>query len=375
MSQIDRLQQDWLITEPDFKLSDTEVFSTEPVRNTSKTGSNLSNIPLPFVEFRSPNMEVTNCHFHDLANIGWYSMGWGTFAGNLVDNIGWDAPDRGHGHFMYAQNRAPNEKMIVGNVFIKGFGDGFQMYGSYQSSIHNFMVINNIVLDSRWLVGGGRVEQVALWHNFLLGTLQLGYTSEPQGDIEVSDMFVIGNVKFNCPWQNVHFASNTVVGDLIVDKLFQAQGRWFEYNIYIGTKFKVGAKSLTFPEWQAFIGQEKTSQWYPTLQAAQEAGAILLPYDQFYSVGQGKHNGNVAIWNPLEQEVVPDPGFMGDIIYEVRQVRNYQLERRLYRADDVVYNMSGEVKPPNGELPQYHPQNLMPNLFPKLGVFELWEAC
>ena len=107
-------------------------------------GSNPSASRPAGVMTYSTNIKLINLIIHDQAG----GMGhWSTTEdansevyGCLVYNNGWLAPDRGHGHGVYAQNQR-GYKRISDNIVFNGFNQGLQIYGSGDGSyINNFEI-------------------------------------------------------------------------------------------------------------------------------------------------------------------------------------------------------------------------------------------
>lgn len=371
MNSIDLFSSRWVIKEPNFRLSNHEIHSSDPIRNSAIPGSKGDGLPAD-IEFRSPNCTLINLYIHDLRGVGFWSDGWGLMKGCLIQDIGWDAPDRGHGHALYSQNKLPNLKTIESNIFIKAYGDGVQIYGSDQSFIQGYRISNNIILDNRWLIGGSPVKDVKINDCFCKGSLQLGYQTDSNVDIEVFDLILLGNLRVNPTWESVRFQNNVVYGDVVVDKNVAIEALDFNHNIYIGTRFN----NLSFSDWKLKYHQDSESQWFETPQDA--AQVLFFPLIKTYWVQEYDHRANFAIWNPnAGLAIAPEQTeSLFDGIVELRQVRNYKQDRRLYYGEKLIFEMRGEVKLPNGDyFPQYHPNLFLPNLFPQVGVFELWDVC
>ncbi len=110
--------------------------------------------------------------------------------GCLIYDNGWNAPDRGHGHCIYTQNK-DGVKTISNNIMSAKFNGAYTLhaYGSSKAYVDNYTVEDNIAYDNGpMLVGGGRPSNnVKVRRNYLHGVnLRLGYGAQNE-DCEVHD--------------------------------------------------------------------------------------------------------------------------------------------------------------------------------------------
>jgi len=145
-----------------------EIMHSVTRRSISESGSNPAETRPTGVTLFGHHLRLINLIIHDNGSgIGSWSTSTNADSeiyGNLVFNNGWLAPDRGHGHGMYAQNRY-GYKRLVDNIVFNGFNHGLQVYGSGDSSyLNNFHLEGNAVFNSgiqqgnferNILVGGG----------------------------------------------------------------------------------------------------------------------------------------------------------------------------------------------------------------------------
>lgn len=118
--------------------------------------------------------------------------------GSIIQNNGWSAPDRGHGHGLYTQNKQ-GIKTIENNIFLPGFSSyGIHAYGSDVSFLDNFHIKNNTAINVINLIGGGDVVQNNVissndfWaSHFGVRVLYLGY--HYIGGAGVSDTILTNN--------------------------------------------------------------------------------------------------------------------------------------------------------------------------------------
>lgn len=91
--------------------------------------------------------------------------------GNIIYHEGWDAPDRGHGHGLYVQNRpGVGTKHILDNVMFGNFSWGLHVYAE-SDVMHNFEVKGNVAFDN-----GALSATSGYAGNFMIG----GSTHAPQ---------------------------------------------------------------------------------------------------------------------------------------------------------------------------------------------------
>ncbi len=81
--------------------------------------------------------------------------------GCLIYYNGWDAPDRGHGHAIYAQNQT-GTKRIVDNVIFQQFSHGFHAYGSTSAYLDNLHVEGNTLFNNGNLSSFGSARNILL---------------------------------------------------------------------------------------------------------------------------------------------------------------------------------------------------------------------
>lgn len=108
--------------------------------------------------------------------------------GCLIYDNGWKAPDRGHGHCIYTQNK-DGTKTISNNIMSAKYDGAYTVhaYGSSRAYVDNFVVEDNIAYQKGpVLVGGGRPSHnIKVRRNALYGVpMQVGYGAENE-DCEV----------------------------------------------------------------------------------------------------------------------------------------------------------------------------------------------
>ncbi len=114
--------------------------------------------------------------------------------GCLIYDNGWKAPDRGHGHAIYSQNK-DGVKVISDCIMTGGYGYTMHAYGSSRAYVDNYLVTGNICYDGgRFLIGGGRPSRnIRVLKNYLFNVgMQIGYSAPHNEDCEVRDNVIVG---------------------------------------------------------------------------------------------------------------------------------------------------------------------------------------
>ena len=145
-----------------------EIMSSDPTRYTTEEGSSPIAISrgegiLVDQSQPHPGLKFINMIIHD-ARQGisfWKEASDSEAYGCLIYYNGWDAPDRGHGHGIYAQNEN-GVKLITDNILFSGFSHGIHIFGSASAFLDNFDIEGNTTFNAGSLsASGGR--------NLLLG--------------------------------------------------------------------------------------------------------------------------------------------------------------------------------------------------------------
>lgn len=115
----------------------------------------------------APGVRFINMIVHDTLN-GielWASAPDGEVYGSLIYHNGYDAPDRGHGHGIYTQNRT-GVRLIRENILFRGYSHNIHAYGSDAAWLNNIELRGNVSFDAgglsayrdrNLLLGGGSV--------------------------------------------------------------------------------------------------------------------------------------------------------------------------------------------------------------------------
>jgi hypothetical protein len=141
-----------------------------------------------------------NLVIHDniLGGVGWWVGSTDSeMHGCLIYNNGWWAPDRTHGHCIYAQNKDGIKTISACILSVPDWGGSYSMhaYGSGKAYVDNFVIEDNIAYErGPFLVGGGRPSnRIVVRRNCLHGIgMQIGYTAPENEDCEVRDNVIAG---------------------------------------------------------------------------------------------------------------------------------------------------------------------------------------
>jgi len=152
---------------------DFEVTNSYATRVITTTGSNPADARGEGVGMYGQGVKLINLVIHDTGQgVGnWSSAPDGEVYGCVIFYNGWDAPDRGHGHGIYAQNQT-GKKYLTDNIIFRQFSYGIHGY-TEGGFIDNFEVEGNIVFNNGEvsaqsgfatdiLVGGLKVAQAPM---------------------------------------------------------------------------------------------------------------------------------------------------------------------------------------------------------------------
>jgi hypothetical protein len=134
-----------------------EVTDSNPNRYNPTPGSNPVDVRNPGVGVWGPGTKIINLVIHDTGQgMSPTSVAKDSeYYGNIIYYNGWKAPDRGHGHGIYAQNGSGGSKLIKHNVMFDQFGGyGIHAYGSKLAAFQNSTVAENVAIRDGILIGG-----------------------------------------------------------------------------------------------------------------------------------------------------------------------------------------------------------------------------
>lgn len=218
-----------------------EITSTGIPRSTGTPGP--WSILNSSVEVHGPGTKFINCYVHDLSQglSFWKDSVGGEAYGNIVYHVGWQGPDRGHGHAVYSQN-APggaSRKVIAENFMGEAFDIGLQLYGSGAAVIQDYYLAGNVVwdngiptgqnVDQIVIAGGGTSKKnLELDTNYVYnsghtGLSRIGWQWDGRnGDVNVHGNWFIGgyNPLEIWHWDRAVFRNNFVCADAGFRQLF-----------------------------------------------------------------------------------------------------------------------------------------------------------
>lgn len=147
-----------------------EIYSSAVInsgRNTNSSGSSPDPVEIAYgygiytnnsgVAGQSVDLKFINMVIHDTKqNMSLWGMSTDGMESNggLYFNSGWHAPDRGHGHGIYTQNRGVAQGVVKNNIVFGGAGQCIQFYGGDTAAVKNYDVEQNF-----WLNCNGRNAQ------------------------------------------------------------------------------------------------------------------------------------------------------------------------------------------------------------------------
>jgi nitrous oxidase accessory protein NosD len=318
-----------------------EVTNSNPDRTKARAGA---------VNVFGAHTKFINMVLHDACEgFGfWTSAVDAELYGNLIYNGGWQgpAPDRGHGHGIYAQNNL-GTKIVRDNIIHNQFGFGFHAY-TEGGAINGFHLEGNVSFnngqpvrertrDANILIGGLKpAERITLWNNYTYHPLntnsvnaQLHYYATNNKDLDVrGNYFANGNSTLSLrEWQQIRFSNNTLTGKWSVLNLALPAGvsastyTWDNNNYYQDgtptTPFIYGSSYLNFANWQAASGLDRASRFTQGSAPTQ----VQVRGNQ-YEAGRA----HLIVYNGEQQEFVEAE--VGQVLqvgarYEVRNAQDY----------------------------------------------------
>ncbi len=113
--------------------------------------------------------------------------------GCIIHDNGWDAPDRGHGHAIYTQNKE-GTKTISDCIMTGGFSYTMHAYGSSRAYVDNYLVVGNVCYSGGpFLIGGGRPSRnIRAFQNYLHGiNMRIGYSAPHNEDCYIRENVIV----------------------------------------------------------------------------------------------------------------------------------------------------------------------------------------
>ncbi len=266
------LSTGWII------IRDLEITNTDEVRWTDCIGSNNYECyaRMAGISIYASHVKIINNYIHDTAN-GIYTAETSSdleIYGNIVQNNGWVAPDRAHGHGIYVQNTDQTSKIVKANIVLPGIEDtGIHLFGN-SAQAKNVIFEDNIHFTKRWLMVSDEYEindvimrNNYLWNSYIKishsATVGPGFTIENNyiggaGSSQPEQMFIFNpdlgsfNIK-----NNVFCFDSTGGKTLIIDSYgYKADSKHIlDYN-YVCGSYNINYKGslISYSSWKSQTG-------------------------------------------------------------------------------------------------------------------------
>ncbi len=200
-----------------------EVMDSNPNRYNPTSGSNPVDARDQGVGVWGPGTKIINLVIHDAGQgVGPTSVATNSeYYGNIIYYNGWSAPDRGHGHAIYAQNYDGGSKLIKHNIMFDQFAYNLHAYGSSTAGFMNSRVEGNVWWRGTSLVGGESgfdIGGTSVTGNFCwLAPLTMGYSTADCANVTVSGNYLtnLGGGMFG-PGSSGCRAGETITGNTFV---------------------------------------------------------------------------------------------------------------------------------------------------------------
>lgn len=266
------------------------TYSGWTTRVSAQTGSDPTDIPdnTDFDVFGA-RTKLINCVIHDLPGFGhWSTAGGSETYGCLFYNMGWDAPDRGHGHSIYTQN-AGTTKLFESNVILPSYSDyGIHQYSSGGGLLQNYTWRKNVHIGRNWLSGGAQpvsgltIDQNVIYQNIM-------YVGHPLAGAAANlDAAVTDNVLVSTTLIATDILTLTGSGNVFQQSSDQCRVTprtgysysWSNNSYYVpfasaANQFQWNGVSMNFATWKSTTGLDATST--TTLNSNGPTTPILVP--------------------------------------------------------------------------------------------------
>lgn len=351
------------------------VMNSNTKRSTNQTGSWPDDI-YRVTGFRvlGEGNKIINNVIHDQGNCLelWDEVPNLEAYGNVVFNCGWDAPDRGHGHGIYAQNiNVPGMKVIDENIEFNNFGKYNVHIYSEGGANRNIDLEGNVSFNGKFLVGGGAPAiNISATNGFIYnGEMLFGLSDRNNEDLMVENNFIAGVLAVKW-WQDVNVSGNFIWGENVVDLYTTGSLNSYQWdnNTYYATSsnaFYVDSSPLNWDQWKNGTGFDISSSFVN----GSPSGVDVFVRPNKYEAKRG----NIIIYNwDLNDSVEVDVSGLGlenGDTYVLHNVQNYNEETisGTYDGKPISIPMTGwTIAKPIG----WH-EPLKPSTFPQFGVFVL----
>jgi hypothetical protein len=179
----------------------------------------MNSNPYTFGHARSGSLNIFAPH-SKFINLVIYNTGGGGFwtqavdseiYGCLIFSNGHLAADRGHGHGIYLQNDT-GEKQIRDNILFNHFGYNFHAFGSSNSRLNNFNLLDNTIFNGQVLAGGNTpAKNIRISGNsFYRSTVAIGYGNPANQDVIFEKNIVASGIDVRY-WERALIRNNLFV--------------------------------------------------------------------------------------------------------------------------------------------------------------------
>lgn len=291
---------------------DLEIRYSGWITRTSLEAGNVpSDLPRRDLNIYGEGTKLINCYIHDLSNFGW----WGTainskLYGCLIHSNGWDAPDRGHGHGCYTQNRPQGFKVWKDCVTWGHYSTCGKVYSGSNAPLKHYDISGLICGpcgDSRFLVGSddGSTEDVVVSNCMTYGAAIHFGDALITSDIQFNQLYIVSDADIPLvltSFNSLQGFNNIIVGGNGLDPSYRVvckianKNNWaLDGNTYYYTGPNTrpfrneGIADYTFENWRNTTGLDQNSQ--QVLGNPTQNKIVVQPnmYDATRS--------HVAIWN------------------------------------------------------------------------------
>lgn len=300
------------------------------------------------VDCYGPGTRLINLVIHDTRQgIGMWVEAVGAEAyGNIIYNNGFQAPDRGHGHGIYVQNRH-GTKLIAGNIIFNQFGVGIHAYATAESWVRRLELDGNIVFnngaasaesrrtDNILLASGSGLDKIVVDGNYTyhtpddnIGYSRLGWEFDDcNGSLTARGNYFIGGqiAAMVNRWKSVSFEHNVTYSvdglNILLDYPPGATlgpYSWAGNSYYGAGRFSRAGHARTFGAWTSESGLDSTSTFFP----GAPSGVWTFLQPNFYE----PYRANIVVYNWDESSAVAvDPSSFLDVgvAYEIRDVQDF----------------------------------------------------
>lgn len=280
-------------------------------RTSAQTGSPVSDLPQPALSVYGERTRVVNCIIHDLAGIAWWGPAIDSeFYGCIMYSIGWQGPDRGHGHGMYTQNHPGGRKAWRNCITWGHYATCGKVYSATSAPLKHYDISGLICGpsgDSRLLIGSedGSTEDVTVQDCMTYGAAVHFGDALVTSSIAFDHLYVAHDTDIPLVmafFNTLSGMDNTIVGGNGGDPSYRvvckvaSPGAWqLDRNTYHYTgpnahEFRdEGVSDYTLAEWQAATGFDMNS----TLVHGQPTANKIVVQPNAYDANRC----HVAVWN------------------------------------------------------------------------------